>query len=72
MYLENMGCFRNIIVASDGVDATVKLSNQTFGLILLDTTKSKPDLADRVVLKIKKCYNNFHNKKQSNPQLVMK
>lgn len=41
MYLENMGCFRNIIVASDGVDATVKLSNQTFGLILLDINLPK-------------------------------
>ena len=36
MYCENMGCFRNIIRARDGSEASKKLSNQKFCLILLD------------------------------------
>ncbi|MBT3584303.1 MAG: response regulator [Halobacteriovoraceae bacterium] len=36
MYCENLGCFRNIIVANDGSIASKKLTNQIFGLILLD------------------------------------
>ncbi len=36
MYCENMGCFRNIIRARDGGEASKKLANQKFCLILLD------------------------------------
>jgi len=35
-FLKNMECFGNIIIAPDGVDATTKLLNQNFSLILLD------------------------------------
>jgi response regulator of citrate/malate metabolism len=36
LYCENLGCFRNIIKARDGSEASKKLSNQEFALILLD------------------------------------
>jgi len=36
MYCENLGCFRNIIKAKDGSEASKKLANQKFCLILLD------------------------------------
>ncbi len=35
-YCQNMGCFRNIVIASDGHSAIQKLSNQKFAVILLD------------------------------------
>jgi two-component system, chemotaxis family, chemotaxis protein CheY len=41
MYLENMGCFRNIIKAHDGSIAASKLTNQRFGLVLLDLNLPK-------------------------------
>lgn len=41
MYCENMGLFRNILVSRDGVDASKKLHNQTFSLILLDINMPK-------------------------------
>ncbi len=40
-YLENMGCFRHIITAADGVLATTKLNNQKFDIILLDINLPK-------------------------------
>jgi response regulator of citrate/malate metabolism len=41
IYCENLGVFRNIIVARDGVVGTNKLHNQKFGLILLDINMPK-------------------------------
>lgn len=40
-YCENMGCFKNIVVANDGITATQKLRNQKFALILLDINMPK-------------------------------
>ncbi|RPJ77950.1 MAG: response regulator, partial [Alphaproteobacteria bacterium] len=36
-----MGCFKNIIVANDGMMAAQKLRNQKFALILLDMNMPK-------------------------------
>jgi len=36
LYCENLACFRNIIKARDGSEASKKLANQEFSLILLD------------------------------------
>ena len=41
IYCENLGVFRNVIVAKDGVMGTNKLHNQKFGLILLDINMPK-------------------------------
>lgn len=41
LYCENLGIFRNIIVARDGVNGANKLHNQKFGLILLDLNMPK-------------------------------
>lgn len=41
MYCENLGCFRFIVTAKDGVEASMKLSNQKFALILLDINMPK-------------------------------
>ena len=35
-YCQNMGCFKNIVLAHDGVTASQKLRNQKFSLVLLD------------------------------------
>lgn len=40
-YCEGMGCFKNIILAHDGITATLKLANQKFSLILLDISMPK-------------------------------
>lgn len=40
-YCHNMGCFKNIIIANDGMTATHKLRNQKFALILLDMNMPK-------------------------------
>lgn len=40
-YCENMGCFRNIILANDGAIASNKLRNQKFALILIDLKMPK-------------------------------
>jgi two-component system chemotaxis response regulator CheY len=40
-YCENMGCFRNILIAQDGSIASSKLRNQKFALILLDLKMPK-------------------------------
>lgn len=40
-YCINMGCFRNIVEAHDGITATQKLRNQKFSLILLDMNMPK-------------------------------
>jgi response regulator of citrate/malate metabolism len=41
IYCENLGVFRNVIIARDGVTGTNKLHNQKFGLILLDINMPK-------------------------------
>lgn len=40
-YCINMGCFKNIVLAHDGITATQKLRNQKFALILLDMNMPK-------------------------------
>ncbi len=40
-YCESMGCFKNIILAHDGITATQKLANQKFAVILLDISMPK-------------------------------
>lgn len=40
-YAINMGCFKNIVFAHDGILATQKLRNQKFALILLDINMPK-------------------------------
>lgn len=40
-YCVNMGCFKNIVVAHDGITATQKLRNQKFSLVLLDISMPK-------------------------------
>lgn len=40
-YAINMGCFKNIVMAHDGILATQKLRNQKFALILLDINMPK-------------------------------
>ena len=46
LYCENLGCFRNIIIASDGSIASSKLMNQRFALILLDINMPKKSGVD--------------------------
>ena len=41
VYCENMGCFKNIVTAHDGITATQKLRNQKFALVLLDINMPK-------------------------------
>ncbi|MBC7537519.1 MAG: response regulator [Bacteriovorax sp.] len=40
-YCHNMGCFKNIVFAHDGIMATQKLRNQKFAIILLDLNMPK-------------------------------
>lgn len=40
-YCMNMGCFKNIVFAHDGITATQKLRNQKFALICLDINMPK-------------------------------
>lgn len=40
-YCTNMGCFKNIVIAHDGITATQKLRNQKFALVLLDISMPK-------------------------------
>ena len=41
VYCDNMGCFKNIVMAHDGIMATQKLRNQKFALICLDISMPK-------------------------------
>lgn len=41
IYCENMGCFKNIVTANDGITATQKLRNQKFTLVCLDINMPK-------------------------------
>ena len=55
MYCENLGVFRNIIKAKDGSEASKKLANQKFCLILLDVNmprKSGVDLIKEISHKV--------------------
>jgi len=45
-YAINMGCFRNIVFAHDGILATQKLRNQKFAVIMLDINMPKKDGID--------------------------
>ncbi len=52
LYCENLECFRYIIKASDGAEASKKLRNQKFALILLDINmprKSGVDVINEIV-----------------------
>lgn len=40
-YCHNLGCFKNIVIANDGIMASLKLRNQKFSLILLDINMPK-------------------------------
>ncbi len=40
-YIDELGIFRHVVVAQDGITATAKLNNQSFGLILLDMKMPK-------------------------------
>lgn len=40
-YVIRMGCFKNIVMAHDGMLATQKLRNQKFALVLLDINMPK-------------------------------
>lgn len=40
-YAVNMGCFKNIVFAHDGILATQKLRNQRFQVVLLDVNMPK-------------------------------
>jgi response regulator of citrate/malate metabolism len=46
IYCENLSCFRNIIKARDGSEASKKLRNQEFALILLDVNMPKKSGVD--------------------------
>lgn len=46
LYCENLGCFRYIIKAKDGSEASKKLANQKFSLILLDINMPKKSGVD--------------------------
>jgi len=41
MYLEDLELFRNIVIATNGQEAQLKISNQHFALILLDINMPK-------------------------------
>lgn len=43
MYCENLGIFRNIVIAEDGQIASNKMINQRFALILIDINLPKKD-----------------------------
>ncbi len=47
-YCSNMGCFKNIVLAHDGIMATQKLRNQKFALILLDINMPKKTGTDLI------------------------
>ena len=61
MYLEEIAVFRNIISARDGVDASHKLQNQKFGVILLDVNLPKKNGIEL----LKQIASQHHNRVQS-------
>ena len=42
-YVESMECFKNIISATDGIQATSKLANQEFNVVVMDVNMPKKD-----------------------------
>lgn len=48
-YCSSMGCFKNIVVATDGAMASQKLRNQKFSLILLDINMPKKNGLDTIL-----------------------
>lgn len=48
VYCENMGCFKNIVMAHDGITATQKLRNQKFALVCLDISMPKKNGFDLI------------------------
>jgi two-component system, chemotaxis family, chemotaxis protein CheY len=48
MYCENCGFFRNVIKAKDGSEASKKMANQKFALILMDINMPKKTGVDLV------------------------
>ena len=40
-YCVHMGCFKNIVIANDGITAAQKLRNQRFAIVLLDINMPK-------------------------------
>ncbi|MDC1175432.1 response regulator [Bacteriovoracaceae bacterium] len=46
MYCENLGYFRNIIKAKDGSEASIKLHNQAFAVILMDVNMPRKSGVD--------------------------
>lgn len=47
-YCKNMGCFRNILIANDGSNASNKMRNQKFALIILDLQLPKKSGIDLI------------------------
>lgn len=47
-YCENMGCFRNILIANDGSMAAIKLRNQKFALMIFDMQLPKKSGLDLI------------------------
>ena len=47
-YCENMGCFRNILVAADGSIAATKMRNQKFSLMIFDMKLPKKSGLDLI------------------------
>ncbi|MGZ3787010.1 MAG: response regulator [Bacteriovorax sp.] len=47
-YCENLGCFRNILTANEGSNASNKLRNQKFALIILDMQLPKKSGLDLI------------------------
>ena len=45
-YCHNMGCFKNIVMAHDGIMATQKLRNQKFAVVLVDINMPKKSGVD--------------------------
>ena len=42
-YCKNIKLFRHIVTAVDGIEATIKLKNQRFGLVIIDINTPKKD-----------------------------
>lgn len=47
-YVTNMGCFKHVITANDGMMASIKLKNQKFDIIFMDIEMPKKD-GDEVI-----------------------
>ena len=47
-YIDNMGCFKQVVTAQDGSMASIKLKNQKFDIIFMDIEMPKKD-GDEVI-----------------------